>query len=249
MKRLWLFIALVLLTSGYAQSEDSAPSESQSNTISYCNIQPHSEYQCSNYYKNKELYAVSVEKDRKFKVKSDISLDSSTPIGTNINFTSVSDEVIFAEKKPSKIYFSGTVVENNPPGPAGKSSSIKLMIDKMKIDNVTYPAKAYISKMGDKKTLGGVLVTSAYLSNLGNIADKGTITINKIYKDPCDYNNCEISTPVVRPFYYLGGAILQITDLLISPLVCLFVQGDNISIPANTVFEIKLEKDVSVINL
>ena len=42
------------------------------------------------YYKNKELQAVNLEKDRTFKVKSDNSLDSSTPIGTNINFTSIS---------------------------------------------------------------------------------------------------------------------------------------------------------------
>ena len=248
MKRFWLLVALVLFANSAMGNEEVLAGKT-AETISYCSINSIGENQCSNYYKNKELYAVSVEKDRIFKVKSDTPLDSSTPIGTNINFTAISDEIIFAEKEPSKINFSGTVVENNPPGPAGKSSSIKLMIDKIKVDNVIYPAKAYISRMGDKRTIGGLLATSAYLSNLGDVANNGTITINKIYKDPCDYNNCEITTPVVRPFYYLGGALLQLADLLLSPVVCLFMQGENLSIPENTVFEIKLEEPVPVLNL
>lgn len=248
MKRLWLLVALVLFSNS-AMGNDIVSAEQPAETISYCNINLTGEHQCSNYYKNKELQAVNIEKDRTFKVKSDTPLDSSTPIGTNINFTAIADEVIFAEKEPSKINFSGTVIENNPPGPVGKSSSIKLMIDKIKVDNVIYPAKAYISRMGDKRTIGGLLATSAYLSNLGDVANNGTITINKIYKDPCDYNNCEITTPVVRPFYYLGGALLQFADLLLSPIVCLFVQGENLSIPENTVFEIKLEEPVPVLNL
>ena len=248
MKRLWLLVAFVFCVNS-AMGNEIVSAENPAEALSYCNLNTAGEHQCSNYYKNKELYAVNLEKDRTFKVKSDIPLDSSTPIGTNINFTAISDELIFAEKKPSKINFSGTVVENNPPGPAGKSSSIKLMIDKMKVDNVTYPAKAYISRMGDKRTIGGLLSTSAYLSNLGDIANNGTITINKIYKDPCEYNTCDIATPVVRPFYYLGGALLQFADLLLSPIVCLFVQGENLSIPENTVFEIKLEEPVPVLNL
>ena len=230
MKRLWLLVALVLFANS-AMGDDIVSAEQPAETISYCNINLTGEHQCSNYYKNKELQAVNIEKDRTFKVKSDTPLDSSTPIGTNINFTAISDEVIFAEKEPSKINFSGTVIE------------------KIKVDNVIYPAKAYISRMGDKRTIGGLLATSAYLSNLGDVANNGTITINKIYKDPCDYNNCEITTPVVRPFYYLGGALLQFADLLLSPIVCLFVQGENLSIPENTVFEIKLEEPVPVLNL
>lgn len=92
-----------------------------------------------------------------------------------------------------------------------------------------YILQKLIFQEGDKRTIGGLLATSAYLSNLGDVANNGTITINKIYKDPCDYNNCEITTPVVRPFYYLGGALLQFADLLLSPIVCLFVQGENLS--------------------
>ena len=248
MKRFCLLFALVLFTNS-AMGDDIVSNNTNNNTSNYCEIDSSGENKCINYYKNKELYAVNIEKNRTFKVKTDTTLDSSTPIGTNINFTAISDEVIFAEKAPSKINFSGTVIENNPPGRAGKSSSLKLLIDKMKIDNITYPAKAYISRMGDKRTLGGTLATSSYLSNLGNIANSGTVSINKIYKDPCDFNNCEIATPIVRPFYYLGGALLQFADLLLSHIVCLFVQGENLSIPENTVFEIKLEEPVPVLNL
>lgn len=97
MKRLWLLVALVLCTNS-AMGNDIVSAEKPAETISYCNINVTGEHPCSNYYKNKELYAVNIEKDRIFKVKSDTPLDSSTPIGTNINFTAISDELILQKK-------------------------------------------------------------------------------------------------------------------------------------------------------
>lgn len=66
MKRLWLLVALVLFANS-AMGDDIVSAEQPAETISYCNINLTGEHQCSNYYKNKELQAVNIEKDRTFK--------------------------------------------------------------------------------------------------------------------------------------------------------------------------------------
>ncbi len=197
----------------------------------------------------KELEAVKLERGRKFIVQSKQPMSSDTPEGALIDFVSVRDVDIFYDKEPSTIMFTGEVIENKPPRLLGRSSTLKLQINKIKVDNVTYPAEAYITKMGKKQIFAGILAGApVYLVNLGEVADKGTVTIDKVYKDPCQYS-CESITTVLRPFYYLGGAILQLADLLIAPIVCFFMPGKEIDIPENTAFEIKLENDISLLKL
>lgn len=205
-----------------------------------------SAYSC---LEGKELSAIKLDKDKKFIARSLQPMDSDSPVGTIIDFEVQQDEVLFLNKAPSKIFFTGEIIENNPPRFAGRSSSLKLQIKKIKVDNVTYPAEAYISKMGKRNVMGGLLSGAPiYFMNLSDVANEGTITIDKVYKDPCRYS-CESVKTIGRPFYYLGGALLQLADLLISPVVCFFMPGKEISIPENTAFEIKLENAVSLLDL
>lgn len=197
----------------------------------------------------KELNAVKVEKGTTFKVRSLEAMDSDTPLGTIINFKSQTPEALLPDEEPSEIIFSGEVIENNPPRLAGRSATIKLAIKQIKVNNITYPTVAYISKMGKKRALGGALAGAPiYADNLANLANQGTITIDRVYKNPCEYDNCITST-VVKPFYYLGGALLQLADLMVAPVICLFKSGTKISIPAETAFEIKLDENLSLLKL
>lgn len=197
----------------------------------------------------KELEAITLDKGRKFIVRSKQPMSSDSPVGTLIDFDSVGDIDIFTDKKSSKVMFTGEIIENKSPRLGGRSSTLKLSINKIRVDNITYPARAYISKMGKKQVFAGVLAGAPiYFLNLADVADKGTVTIDKIYKDPCQYS-CESIKSPIRPFYYLGGAILQFADLLISPVVCFFLPGENIEIPENTAFEIKLENNISLLKI
>lgn len=197
----------------------------------------------------KELTAVKIDKGTTFKVRSLEAMDSDTPLGTIINFKTQNPESLIPEEEPSEVMFSGEVVENNPPRLAGRSATIKLAIRQVKVNNITYPAVAYISKMGEKRAMGGMLAgMPIYADNLANLANQGTITIDRVYKNPCEYDDCITST-VVKPFYYLGGAVLQLADLMVAPVICLFKSGTKISIPAKTAFEIKLDENLSLLKL
>lgn len=197
----------------------------------------------------KELEAIRLDKGRKFIVRSRQPMSSDTPVGTLIDFETVGNVNIFQDKEPSEVTFTGEIIENKPPRLGSRSSTLKLEINKIKVDNITYPATAYISKMDKKPIFAGVLVGAPiYLDNLADVADKGTVTIDKVYKDPCQYKCESIKTPL-RPLYYAGGALLQFADLLIAPIVCFFIPGRDIKIPENTAFEIKLENDVSLLKI
>lgn len=205
-------------------------------------------YKC---LEGKELTAVRLEKGRKFDVKSLQPMSVKTHAGTEVAFETLGPEALFLSKEPSKLLFTGEIVKNNPPGKAGSSGAIKIQIQKVKVDNVTYPVSAFISKMNKKNVyLGNLAMDSLYLANLADRANHGTITIDRVYKNPCDANDCETGISVgAKPFYYLAGAILQAADLLLSPFAALLIPGNDVYIPENTEFEIKLDEDLPVLNL
>ena len=197
----------------------------------------------------KELNAIKLEKGTKFKVRSLEPMDSETPLGAIIEFESQTPQALIPDQEPANVIFKGEVVENNPPRFAGRSGTIKLEIKHIKVNNITYPAMAYVSKVGNRRAMGGFVAgIPNYKNNLSDLANQGTITIDKVYKHPCDYD-CTTTTSIVKPAYYLGSALLQLADLMAVPIICLFKNGNNLSIPAQTAFEIKLDENISLLQL
>lgn len=202
-----------------------------------------------NCLKSKDLEVFKLNKNQKFYVRSLQPMSSDTPVGSIIDFETPQNVSIFPDAAPSKVTFTGEIIENKPPRLVGRSSTLKLAINKIKVDKITYPAEAYITKMGNKNVMAGVLAgVPIYKDNLTQTANNGTITIDKVYKDPCKYS-CESVVTPARPFYYLGGAILQLADLFVAPVICVFKRGKEIDIPQYTAFEIKLDDDISLLKL
>ncbi len=195
----------------------------------------------------KEITAVKLKKGRTFVVKSDLRLSSDISSGTPVKFESLQKESIFYPKSASKVYFKGHVVKTKSPGYAGKSGRVKIALEKITVDNITYPVKALITKRENQRVFMNSLAgNSIYLANLGDTLNSGTI--NSSYKDPCESHLCDTGT-LTRPLVYLGAAALQAADLLISPVASFFKQGKELNIPENTYFEIKLDEDLCVVNL
>lgn len=207
-----------------------------------------STYMQSGKFLEREIDTLMLKKGSKFYVKSLQPLSSETPEGARVEF--VGETNLFSDDRLSRVVFTGEVIQNNPPRRAGRSSTLKLEILKVKVDNVTYTASAYISKMGSKSVRNGVLVgVPVYFSNLANTANAGTVTIDKVYKDPCQFT-CETVTTTARPFYYLGASLLQLADLLVvAPVVSLFRKGEAIDIPKDSSFEIKLARDMALLKI
>lgn len=201
-----------------------------------------------NEFAQVDIDTLMLKKGSKFYVKSLQPLSSDTPQGTRVEF--VTETNLFSDNQLSKVVFTGEVIENKPPRSIGRSSTLKLEILKVKVDNISYTASAFISKMGNKAVRNGIIAgMPIYFNNLADTADVGTVTIDKVYKDPCKYSCDSIST-VARPFYYLGASLLQLTDLIfVAPVVSLFKKGDTIDIPKDSSFEIKLARDMALLKI
>ena len=198
---------------------------------------------------DRELEAINIEKGRTFEVKSlqPMSYESST--GTEVVFESIYPEKIFISKDPMKLIFKGEVIKNTPPRKGGSSGTLKVVINGVKLESIVYPAEAYISKMNKRGLMFGAIVgPSIYKDNLSDTANNGVIN-NYYNMDPCSKATDECVGAVAKPFYFLSGALLHTVDLFLAPVVAFFAPGKEVYIPEGTEFEIKLEKDIPVLEI
>lgn len=257
--RLALVLLCTLLCQTFAFAEKGAIFKEENLTLSsmitpnIAEINKNFKNSVSDYIKYENLSQIDIDtlllkKGSKFYVKSLQPMSSDTPQGARVEFAAETN--LFSDTHLSKLVFTGEVIENKPPRTIGRSSTLKLEIQKVKVDNVFYTANAFISKVGNKHVHNGIIAgVPIYFNNLANTADTGTVTIDKVYKDPCQYSCYSIST-VARPFYYLGASLLQLTDLIfVAPVISLFKKGDTIEIPKDSSFEIKLARDMALLKI
>lgn len=205
------------------------------------------EYNLNSLLQEMEFDTIKLEKGRKFFVISEQNLNNNSVEGIPVRFDSVQKEYLAYNKAPSKITFHGIIEKAAKPRLAGKSGTVKVKLEKITVDNITYPVEALITKMDNKNVHMGVLVApSKYLNNLADTANDGII--HNSIKDPCGSDTCSIST-IKKPFVFLGAAALQAADLLLSPIVAIGKRGNDVYIPLNTYFEIKLDKELYVLDL
>ena len=196
---------------------------------------------------NVEFETIKLEKGRRFTVISEQNLNNNIANGISVKFESVQNEYLAYNKRPAKITFHGVVEKTSRPRIVGKSGTIKIQLNKITIDKITYPVEALISKMNNKNVYLSTLTgTPNYWVNLADAANSGVI--HSTIKDPCGVDTCSL-TSYKKPFIFFGAATLQVADLLLSPFVALGKRGNDVDIPLNTYFEIKLDKDLYVLNL
>ena len=194
-----------------------------------------------------EIGTIKLEKGRRFIVISDRNLNSANIQYMPVKFQSIQKEYISYDKQPSKVIFQGKVEKTHKPRLAGKSGTIKIKLEKITIDKITYPVNALISKIDNKRVFFNTLSgTPVYVANLSETINNGTI--DSQLKDPCINHVCTDKT-YTKPFIFLGAAALQAADLLLSPIASLFKPGKELNIPEKTYFEIKLNKDLYVLNI
>ncbi len=194
-----------------------------------------------------ELEVLKLNKGRKFLVISSQNLSDSDKYGIPVSFESVHKEYILSDNKPSKVVFKGIIEKTQGPRFAGKSGSVKIKLEKITIDSITYPVSAIISKINDKSVFFNTLNSApCYLSNLALTANQGVM--NNSIKDPCTNEICTVNT-LARPLIFLGAAGVGLADLLISPIAALKLKGDNTNIPKNTYFEIKLDEELHILDI
>ncbi len=194
-----------------------------------------------------EFTTIKLDKGRRFYVVSEQNINNKILEGEIVKFNAVTKEYLTYDKKPAKISFYGYVEKTSGPRLAGKSGTVKVKLEKIAVDKVSYPVEAVITKVDNKSTFGGMIAGAPmYLDNVADAANEGII--HNHLKDPCGDMTCSIET-FKKPLVFLGASALQAADILIAPFVAIKKRGKDIEYPPNTFFEIKLEKELHVLDI
>ncbi len=201
------------------------------------------------FTEKKELEALKISKGTKFLVKSKQDVSNFSNNGSKIVFESVYPEKIIPNTAPSKLVFKGNITKTRNPQLAGSSALVKIKIDKMVVGNISYPVNGLITKINNKPVYFNSLKgDSSFLANTFKNASIKSGVLSKVYKDPCDVV-CEETNAFISPLYLLSGAILQTSNLVLSPVGALFKTGKDLYIKNNSDFVIKLADDVFILKI
>lgn len=197
----------------------------------------------------KEFETTKIPKGTKFHVRSKQDISDNSKNGTKVSFESTCPQNITNNHATSKLIFKGKIVKSRNPQAGCNGGLIKIKIDKMTIGNITYPVNGMVTKINDKRVLfNNIKGDSSYLYNTITAANMKNGTLHNLYQEPCT-KICGDGNAVIAPIYLLGGAVLQTSNLLLSPVAALFKSGKNVNIQKNSDFIIKLEENVFVLKM
>ncbi len=185
--------------------------------------------------------------------------------GTQINLSSqssISDwqkkghQISFAAKQgftskegaiiPAGTIFKGTITDSHRPQLTGNGGLIELKIDEIYYNGIMSKIDTKVSLANSKKVfLGNIKGTRSYWKNFSKAMTPG----RKVFSATQTCAAVMAPIPIVNIFSViplLGGAVVYTVNFVTAPVIAIFTKGGSISLPAGTVFQIKITKDTTI---
>lgn len=189
---------------------------------------------------------IKIPSGTKFVVKSNNSVSGSSGINTIMSFTSVYGVYNNGVTIPEGTVFKGYIENAHAGQITGNGGLIEIKITSMSYNGKSYNIDGKITKANSKNIfLNNIKGKRQYLSNVGNQLKKGANIYNRITSISSVIPNNPVNK-VLSPVSTVVGAAGTITNTVVSPVIAVFRKGQNISLPAGTVYEIKLTSDAYV---
>lgn len=189
---------------------------------------------------------VKIPGGTKFVVKSSSAVSGSSGVNAMLSFTSVYGVYNNGVTIPAGTVFKGYVENAHQSQITGNGGLIEIKIVSMNYSGKTYNIDGKITKANSKKVfLNNIKGKRQYLSNVGKQLKKGVNIYNKVHSISSLIPNNPVNK-FLSPVSAVIGAAGTVTNTVVSPVIAVFQKGQNISLPAGTVFEIKLTKDAYV---
>ena len=180
----------------------------------------------------------------KFAVKSMTSVSGWSGVNSQLSFTSTAPVSKNGVTIPSGTVFKGVVSDSHAGQITGNGGLIEINLISMVYNGKNIQIEGVITKANSKNVfLNNIKGKRQYIANVGNQLKKGVNIYNKVQSISSVIPNNPLNK-VLSPVTAVVGAAGTLTNTVISPVVAVFKKGQNISLPAGTVFEIKLTKDV-----
>ncbi len=193
-----------------------------------------------------DFAAIKIRKGTKFLVKSQTAVSDYSRAGAGLTFVSLEPVTKRYVTIPAGTTFKGIVVESHQPQPTGNGGLIVIKADKMIYKGSTYSMDAKITKAGGKKIFfNNIKGKRQYWKGVAAQIDKG----ESFYKKTRRASKKLADNPVgviISPIPTVAGVVVYAVNLVGSPLFSIYYKGGHISLPAGTLYQIKLLDDLYI---
>lgn len=191
--------------------------------------------------------ATKIPNRTKFQVKSNQTVSNWLKEGTAVSFKTTAP--VFKKggvSIPAGTTIYGTVTDSHLPQKTGNGGLVVIKVTGLSYNGKTYAANGKVTKANAKKIFfNNIKGKRQYLAGVGKQIDKGEAfykktknTANKMSDNPI----LVILSPIPIVVGYAGYAVCTV----LSPITGLNNKGANISIPAGSSFELKLQDEAYV---
>lgn len=190
--------------------------------------------------------AIKVKRGTKFQAASQNWASDSAKVGNVVKFRTTKPVTKRYITIPAGSTLRGRIVESHTPQYTGNGGLIKIEIQSITINGANKYTEGKITKANGKKIFfNNIKGKRRYAENVCKNVQKSHKFFQKAMKKTSTYAN-DGMTVILSPFTFLGGTLGYVGGVVISPVVALKSKGNKISLPPETIYEIKLTQDLYI---
>ena len=188
--------------------------------------------------------AIRIPKGTKFKVRSSANLSDTTRVGARFTFTTLQPVTKRYVTIPAGTTFNAVVTDSHPPQATGNGGLLQIAVDGMNFRGYNYYTQGKITKANRKKVfVNNIKGKHQYWKGVAQQIDKGENFYKKTRRVSAKLSDNPVGL-IISPVPTLVGMGVYAVNLVGSPIFSIGSKGGKLSIPAGSVFEIKLLDDI-----
>ncbi len=195
---------------------------------------------------NDDFTAVKIRRGTKFRTTSNTWASDSAKVGNQVSFTTLKPVTKRYITIPAGSTLRGRIVDAHLPQYAGNGGLVKIEIESITINGANRFADGKVTKANGKKIFfNNIKGKRKYVASMGKTVKKSHKFFQKSMKKTSQFAS-DGATVILSPFTFVGGLFGYLGGIVVSPIVALNSKGERMSLPPDTIYEIKLTKDLYI---
>lgn len=191
---------------------------------------------------------LKLNRGTKFIVRSTSAMSDRMSVGTKIYFRLSKPIKTKFFTLPANTRFAGVIVDSHPPQLSGNGGLLVIKVDNVTINGRVQEINAKITKAQYKKIFfNNIKGKRTYWKNVEKSIKPGKRFYDKTWASTKNLARNSV-TLIFSPFTLVAGVVVLGVNIVGSPVFAMFSKGGNLTIPANSPFEIKLLEDTTIYN-
>lgn len=187
--------------------------------------------------------AIKLKKGTKFRVKSLTTISDRNRAGARMSFTLLEPVTRRYITIPAGATIKGVITDSHIPQRTGNGGLIVVKIDSLVFNGTQKSLTGKVTKANSKKIFfNNIKGKRKYLTSIPKYAKKGKPFYQKMMKTTSKLSQNPVGW-ILTPFTVISGVAVYGTTIIASPISAGFSKGDSISIPAGTIYELKLTEE------